>query len=903
MKFSKHDWVFISVIVFAVVALFYPFFLQGKILLPPNATSAYPWYGTDTQTRPHPQGSMDAVRENYITWAHHKTYLENGYAPYWNPFIFAGNSLVANNFAIPFSPYKLLNFIFSAPVAWSWAQILKTFFNGLFTYLSLRALQRSRIAATVGTLGWMLSWPLAHQTQTTYSEGVAMLPILFFFTLRSYQSETRRQQWGYGLAGTLVAGLHFLSGNIQMSVYVFLLLFGFAVYWTWEKWRAGDGRKNRIAEQTVDQMPLAPAPTSWAWTRPVLTLILVYIGGVLIGAVQIATTYELLGYSIRGAAQTYQNKGILPYVELSFLNPWLYFWRNFEFADLKDQYWLNDRWNPYIGIVPLFAMLLAVRFVKDRTARAVMFMSFGLLLVLHLLYFRPIFNLVSDLPGYNVLDHERFLIVIPFVLVVISAYGLDWLLDFAPQHYRKLRPLLVLASLLLPFMLILLLAAMTFFAGEVADAEKLPVAVCAETNPNLPSPSLFLWRGAGGEVCTDPITAFQNQEIQIGTDILADYYTIENALFAISFIYVGAALILCWLYASGKITRPAMGGALIALTLLDLVIFANVNIAAADEKFIYPPTPAIEFLQNQDGVFRINAKNNTLREGRPEGAYAAYRNDHAWYLSSTLEPLIPNTAGLYGLQDVRGYESVYTEAYSRYLARIDERDGLFGAGAWLTNTVTHPMLDMLNVRYVLSIEPLNEPGLREVYRGEVYIYENLKVVPRVQLYRSYTILRDENAVLDAMDSPDFDPHTQLFTTEHLTSPPAPFSASREGEEIPSSSTGRGFRGEVNITRYEPNRVTMDVATDQPAILVLADMDYPGWNAYVDGKKTNITRANYLFRAIVVPAGDHTVEFRYESEVVRGSLWVSGISFGVITFALLFLLGRSFRSSWIKEKNV
>ncbi len=898
MSLTKHDFLFIAILVFAVVALFYPFFLQGKILLPPNATSAYPWYGTDAQTRPHPQGSMDAVRENYITWAHHKTYLENGYAPYWNPFIFAGNSLVANNFAIPFSPYKLLNFIFSAPVAWSWSQILKTFFNGLFTYLSLRALQRSRIAATVGALGWMLSWPLAHQTQTTYSEGVAMLPILFFFTLRSYQSETHRQQWGYGLAGALVAGLHFLSGNIQMSVYVFLLLFGFAVYWTWEKWRAGDGRKNRIAEQTVDQLPLAPAPTSWAWTRPVLTLILVYTGGVLIGAVQIATTYELLGYSIRGAAQTYQNKGILPYVELSFLNPWLYFWRNFEFADLKDQYWLNDRWNPYIGIVPLFAMLLAVRFVKDRTARAVMFLSFGLLVVLHLLYFRPIFNLVSDLPGYNVLDHERFLIVIPFSLVVISAYGLDWLLDFAPQHYRKLRPLLVLASLLLPFMLILLLAAMTFFAGEVADAEKLPVAVCAD---NLSADGMYdvpTQESVGTRLvitCTDPITAFQNQEIQIGTDILADYYTLENALFAISFIYVGAALILCWLYASGKITRPAMGGALIALTLLDLVIFANVNIAAADEHFIYPPTPAIEFLQNQDGVFRINAKNNTLREG----AYTAYRNDHAWYLSSTLEPLIPNTAGLYGLQDVRGYESVYTEAYSRYLARIDGREGIFGAGAWLTNTVTHPMLDMLNVRYVLSIEPLDEPGLQEVYRGEIYIYENLKTVPRVQLYRSYTILRDENAVLEAMDSPDFDPHTQLFTTEQMTSPPAPRPINEDGTFSPSLPA----EGEINLTRYEPNRVTMDVSTNQPAILVLADMDYPGWNAYVDNEKVEITRANYLFRAIVVPAGDYTVEFRYESEVVRGSLWVSGISLGVVTLALLVLLGRSFRDSLIKEKNV
>ncbi|MBZ0310337.1 MAG: hypothetical protein K8I82_30025, partial [Anaerolineae bacterium] len=341
--------------------------------------------------------------------------------------------------------YKLLNVIFSAPVAWSWAQILKTFFNGLFMYLSLRALNRGEAASLVGALAWMCSWPLAHQTQTTYNEGVALLPVIFFFTLKSCQTQTRRQQWSYGLAAAIVTGFHFLSGNIQMSVYVFLLLLGFFVGWAWVQ-KSG--------------------------FRPALTLILVYIGGVLVGSVQIWTTYELLGLSIRGAAQTYQNKGILPYTEISFLNPWIYFWQNFEFPDIKDHYWLNDRWNPYIGIVPLFMMLLAVRFVRDRLARAIMILTFGLLAVLHLLYFRPIFNLASHIPGYDLLDQERFLIVIPFPLAVLAAYGLDWLLEEG-QPLKKLRPYLLLASLLLVLMLGGMVGLMTFFEGEVAETRTL----------------------------------------------------------------------------------------------------------------------------------------------------------------------------------------------------------------------------------------------------------------------------------------------------------------------------------------------------------------------------------------------------------------------------------------------
>ncbi len=823
MILRNHDYLAIAVLMLAVVALFYPFFLQGKILLPPNATSAYPWYGTDRTTEPHPQGSMDAVRENYITWAHHKNALKNGYAPFWNPTIFAGNSLVANNFATPFSVYKLLNFIFSAPVAWSWAQILKTFFNGFFMYLSLRALNRGETASLIGALAWMCSWPLAHQTQTTYNEGVAMLPVMFFFILKSSQSQTRRQQWIYGLAAAIVIGFHFLSGNIQMSVYVFLLLLGFFLVWAWVQ-KSG--------------------------FRPVLTLILVYVGGVLVGSVQIWTTYELLGLSIRGAAQTYQNKGILPYTEISFLNPWIYFWRNFEFPDVKDRYWLNDRWNPYIGIVPLFMMLLAVRFVRDRLARAIMILTFGLLAVLHLLYFRPIFNSASQLPGYDLLDQERFLIVIPFPLAVLAAYGMDWFLEEG-QPFKKLRPYLLLASLLLVLMLAGLVGLMTFFEAEVAET------------PNVPD--------------------FDSQEVRVGTKVIADYYTLQNPVFILSFVYVGGGILLIGLYSAGKISRRAVSLSLIALTLVDVVIFAHLNIAAADEKYLYPTTPAIEFLQQQDGIFRINAKNNTLREGRPDGDYAAYRDDHAWYLSSTLEPLLPNAAGLYGLQDIRGYESVYASAYSEYLAAIDGRDQIFGAGAWLTRTVVHPMLDMLNVRYVLSIEALDEPTLKEVYHGEIYIYENLNALPRVMLYDRYTVLNSEHAILEAMRSPNFDPAHQLFTTEEMkfTLTPLP--------PLPVAGEGVKSESKAEITRYEPNRVTIDVDTPQDVILVLADMDYPGWKAYVDGKETKITRANYLFRAVVVQAGKHRVEFRYESRVVWGSLVVSGVSLLIFTAALVGLV--------------
>ena len=153
----RNDLLCIGLIALAVVIWFHPFFVLGEVLVPPKATSAYPWYGTDAYTEPHPQGSFDTVRENYISWALQDRYLDEGIAPTWNPYILNGNPMLANQFAIPYSPFKLLNVIFSAPVAWSWAIILKSFINGLFTYLTLRALKRGHVAATISALAWMLS--------------------------------------------------------------------------------------------------------------------------------------------------------------------------------------------------------------------------------------------------------------------------------------------------------------------------------------------------------------------------------------------------------------------------------------------------------------------------------------------------------------------------------------------------------------------------------------------------------------------------------------------------------------------------------------------------------------------------------------------------------------------------
>ena len=70
------------------------------------------------------------------------------------------------------------------------------------------------------------------------------------------------------------------------------------------------------------------------------------------------------------------------------------------------------------------------------------------------------------------------------------------------------------------------------------------------------------------------------------------------------------------------------------------------------------------------------------------------------------------------------------------------------------------------------------------------------------------------------------------------------------------------KSEVRIVGDTPNSLDLRVAATTTGWLVIADVWYPGWKASVDGQATPLWRANYLFRALLVPAGEHLVSIVY-----------------------------------------
>lgn len=85
----------------------------------------------------------------------------------------------------------------------------------------------------------------------------------------------------------------------------------------------------------------------------------------------------------------------------------------------------------------------------------------------------------------------------------------------------------------------------------------------------------------------------------------------------------------------------------------------------------------------------------------------------------------------------------------------------------------------------------------------------------------------------------------------------------EGLESAPSRVCDSTLGQVTLEDEHPNFVQFSIKSRAPGWLLMADVWYPGWRAWVDGEPVDVLQANYLFRAVEVPAGAQRVEFRYQ----------------------------------------
>jgi hypothetical protein len=169
--------------------------------------------------------------------------------------------------------------------------------------------------------------------------------------------------------------------------------------------------------------------------------------------------------------------------------------------------------------------------------------------------------------------------------------------------------------------------------------------------------------------------------------------------------------------------------------------------------------------------------------------------------------------------------------------------------------------------------PVTLGEYRLIHSGDVKIYENLDVLPRAFLVNEWIESEDVMSSVDIMASPGFDPEQSAVVIG-----------------LDSGMTDNIGPGTVEILEYEPERVSLSVASEMGGLLVLSDAYYPGWHATIDGQIAEIFQTDGYFRGLLVPAGSHNVEFRYEPASLPAGLVMTTLGI----FGLIVLLAIGFR---------
>jgi len=100
----------------------------------------------------------------------------------------------------------------------------------------------------------------------------------------------------------------------------------------------------------------------------------------------------------------------------------------------------------------------------------------------------------------------------------------------------------------------------------------------------------------------------------------------------------------------------------------------------------------------------------------------------------------------------------------------------------------------------------------------------------------------------------FDPHKEAFVNQQYQN------------EIKAKTSNASTTGEIKLTSYHPDKMQYEYTSANDAFAVFSEVFYDkGWKAYVDGKETPIIRADYILRALQLPAGTHKVEFVFDPE--------------------------------------
>jgi hypothetical protein len=342
-------------------------------------------------------------------------------------------------------------------------------------------------------------------------------------------------------------------------------------------------------------------------------------------------------------------------------------------------------------------------------------------------------------------------------------------------------------------------------------------------------------------------------------------------------IIVSALCIACALLLIKKRLKPVIAVAIISFVLLvDLWVMGKRFLVSEERPSVY---------YKEDGVVSFLKQDSSL-----------YRVFPLQYRRSNDGILI-----IHGIQSLGGY---HPNPLPNPLRRYQE---LVGSGESVMFNpfalVEHPrLLSLLNAKYLIgiplppeSLEHQYDENTREIIRHwrnyyshftpvrqitgmnnpEYVIYRNDSCLPRAFFVEDYRVFNEKEALLSHLRSSEFDPQKTVLLEEE------------PGIAHPDTTANDAV---VSMKAYGVNRMEIEVATEKRGFLLLSENFFPRWRGFIDGEATKVYLADYALRAVIVPEGKHTVEFRYEDSTFGAGKMLHLVALVVlmVSFAMPFV---------------
>lgn len=515
---------------------------------------------------------------------------------------------------------------------------------------------------------------------------------------------------------------------------------------------------------------------------------------------------------------------------------------------IQGAYWGEH--SLYIGgLPPILSLIYVLRFRHHKRDGSGVYlllavMSIVLALGAHNPAYRLLFNYV---PGFRQLAAVgRMTMLYAFFLSIVSAISIQHLADWLPSASVQTRTLLRWCAIVVSSLLVIALLVLTLGRGMLsAIAEPLILErydhLASEKMQKLDI--LFLTQAASIFVFLCIVIA--------GGSLM--YYRMRSRLSARMFAIFSLLIILVDV---GLFALRLAGG-------FDLLLTGDRNASS----HYTAQTPAyLTAFSGEPSTFRILPL-NSMR--------------------------FINQGSQFGIPAITGYNSLIMSSYLQFLgiirgSPVDSVDRVPMIRTWHS-----PLLKILNVKYLVSYEPLQDPHLELLHSSDVYVYR-MNQTDAAHAFMVYHAEYFDSAeqVAARMAESSFDPLRSVLLERRLQE------TVQYAEQI-----GTPPESQVSVLGSTLNSVTFEAYTSAPGWLVVSEIYYPGWRAYIDGQETPISKGDLVLRVVELSPGRHTVRFVYDPDTVRCGLFITVLGALLVVSLLLHLLTRSFADKTSKRERI